>query len=625
MRRPGTRLLALLTLWLVPLFLLRTGWHLATDDKTRIVDANLTFGGDDPVLVLVTVVWWTWAVLAAIAAVAGRPEPMRRALRSLPVALAALLGALLVFVVGFLAFGLVIPGGLVVGGLALLIVIIVLAPVIARLAVTGPVAVLAQARGLAAFSQASGLVRGQVPVTTVITVFGVVAPVPAIGWLIENTRPAGFVPGVLHWLATDAALVVVAAVQARSLLAAYQDCLPGPGPVATTPSAGPSPRLLAGAGAMLAMSGLLAGGTVALDRLPQVTTLTPSDMNQHLIKVGWPAGRHPIFIGQHFVNDCLDEQCSDVKTTDLSVTMFDPTGSAAIAADGAVFALGQKQLEHCDAQRRCRHTDGLLEILADSDADAVALSAEGDLLIATATAVGERAKATQVELGLVHCRDVLCADSRTTRLGVVQAGMKHSGGWRQQVVALALDSAGRPVVALRSYHAGARDGWPAMAGFTETPPAGPPGELWVARCDTADCRHARVDQPSADDIDDLALLQFDAMLGCLRSDCGPDVPVATIARPQGGAYAVLVEPRERDGFWIRVGERSDEIQATLLVCADATCRQARRIPLEFGQLGSSNLPRPLPSEIWIMAVNPDGRVLLTRPRHNPTDIHVVQP
>lgn len=624
MRRPGTRLLALLALWLMPLFLVRTAWHLVTDDQTRIVDANLRFGSDDLVLLAVTVVWWTWAVLAAIATLGGQPEPMRRALRALPVALAAVAGGVLVLVAGFFAVGLVLPGGIAAVGLTVLIVVIVLSPIIARLAVAGPVAVLTPERGRAAFAQASRLVRGRVPATTAMLVFGVAAPALTLGWLVESTRLPYFALGVLHWPAIDAALVVIAAVQARTLLRAYQDC--SPADVAAPPLIVPSPRLLAAAAGLLALSGLLAGGAVALHRLPQIATLSHPALNSTLIGTAWPAGRHPLFIGQQFIDDCLNERCSEVKTTELSVVMFDPSGSAAITADGSVFALGQDHLEYCDAERRCRHTDGRLEILAESQAEAVALSAQGGLLIATATPVGGKAaEATQVALGLVHCRDVLCKESRTTELGVVQAGMKPFDGWRQRTLALGVDSAGRPVVAFRSADEGARSNWPAMDPFAGTESALPPTELWVARCDTADCAHARVDRPSTGDLDDLALLQFDAVLGCLRNSCGPDVPVATVARPQGGSFALLVEPRVRDGVWLRVGETPPEIQTTLLVCADAACEQARRIPIEFDVLGSSNVPRPLPGEIWIMAVNPDGRVLLTRPRHTPSEVYVVRP
>ncbi|MFC7243052.1 hypothetical protein ACFQO7_11255 [Catellatospora aurea] len=63
----------------------------------------------------------------------------------------------------------------------------------------------------------------------------------------------------------------------------------------------------------------------------------------------------------------------------------------------------------------------------------------------------------------------------------------------------------------------------------------------------------------------------------------------------------------------------------LLVVTVVWCGQARRVPIQFGRLGTSNLPRPLPSEIWIMAVNPDGRVLLTRPKYSPNEIYVVRP
>ncbi|GAA2368281.1 hypothetical protein Cme02nite_27630 [Catellatospora methionotrophica] len=62
----------------------------------------------------------------------------------------------------------------------------------------------------------------------------------------------------------------------------------------------------------------------------------------------------------------------------------------------------------------------------------------------------------------------------------------------------------------------------------------------------------------------------------------------------------------------------------LLVCADTTCGRARRIPVQFDLLGSSKLRRPLPSEICFMAVNPDGRVLLTRPKYIPGEVYIIR-
>ncbi|GHJ47036.1 hypothetical protein Cs7R123_43780 [Catellatospora sp. TT07R-123] len=626
MRPSGPRLYTLLALWLVPLFVVRTVWHLAADDQLRVVNATLVFGGDDAILTCLTAVWWTWAVLAAVAVLGCRPDPLRQAWRALPVAVTALVGSVLSFAAGFLALGTAIPGGAVAVGVVAAIVLVVLIPVVARLSVAGVVAVTTDDRGLSAFSGASRLVRGRALPTAAMVAFGVVAPAFAAAWAAEATRPSTFGLGTLHWLATDLAFVGVAAIQAGALHAAYRNRLPAPDAAdAAAPGwATASRRLVTAAGGLLALSTLLAAGSVRAHRLPEVSTLTGPDLTAR-IAMAWPAGRHPMLIGQGGIQDCLDELCSSFTNTALGILMYHPSGSAAVAPDGSVFALGRDVLAYCDAQRHCRHTTGMYETLSHSAAEAVALSVDGELLIATATPLGSREEATQVELGLIHCRDVLCADARTTKLGVVSASMKPADGWRQQMIAVGLDHAQRPIVAFRPVSGEGRSTSPTVGTWFETASAVPLATMWVARCDTADCGHAGVAELAPGDVEELAALQFDAMLGCLRSTCGVDVPVATVARPQGGVYAIVVGPRPHDGLWLQVGTPSDEIQATLLVCPDATCAHARRIPIWRGRLGTSNWPMPLPAGIWTMAVNPDGSLLIAQPMLHPTEVFAVRP
>ncbi|MFE9689033.1 hypothetical protein [Micromonospora sp. NPDC005806] len=333
-------------------------------DPARVVNGMLV----PPVGVvgaLVEPVVWAWAVTAAVSAMAQRDRPVRRALRALPTVCAALLAGAGTVLVAFLVLGLVLPAA----GESVWVVAVLLAlPVAAflvRFALVLPIAVLDERRGREAFRTAFAGVRGQAVGFAVFLLLGVAAPALLYGWAFARPEEhvTGHVQGVLAWLLRDATLVAVVALQASALLVAHRNMsrptlLPAPGPEARAPASGRRTQRLGrltvplGLAAVLLPAGLV-GGVLAAERLPEVTVHT-SDLPHRMIAVGWPTERGPILVGQSWFDDCLDDQCRNRRRTDLSVTMYEPYGGAAFGADGSVYALGQHELEQCDAQRICR-------------------------------------------------------------------------------------------------------------------------------------------------------------------------------------------------------------------------------------------------------------------------------
>lgn len=608
---------------LVPVFALRLIWHLVDHDETTVINGVLTLGPDGRVGSIVVVVCWVWAVTAAIAVHSGYEWPLRRALKAAPVVLAALVGCLAVVIICALGLGLLLPSDPTVFAGITVCLAIPAAAIMVRLAVAIPVAVVEEKRGFDAFRVASDLVRGRAWRSGWALGLGIAVPALVSGWALGSIRPSGFVFGLFFSILTDVLLVALAAFQAVILAGVYRRCrLEG---VEPTDDGQPQSSLIGDSEdvadvvkprriaivltlAALLLPTTLAGGVVASGRLPEVTT-SPALPQGRLIQIGWPAGHHPILIGQSQILDCLDDTCGSVATTNIPVTVFEPTGGAAVAPDGSVFAMGQDSLVHCDVQRHCIGQDGVLEILRPSQAEAIALTPDGQLLIATATPV--LGKEDQTELGLIQCRDVFCADPRRTRLGVVEGSTKRLGNvWRHRLLAVGTGRDGRPIVA-----------------FHPTT-----GLVWVGWCRSATCDstdvgvHAANSKPDMPGNDELALLHLDGIFDCLKDVCRTGDAVATASRPQGGIYAVALEERGPEGIRLQIGQpAAPSLHAVLLSCDDHHCRQPKRIPVHVGELGSSNLPRPLPSEIWMMAANPDGRVLLVRPMYSPTVIITVKP
>ncbi|MGN9774474.1 hypothetical protein ACTMS0_01635 [Micromonospora sp. H33] len=120
--------------------------------------------------------------------------------------------------------------------------------------------------------------------------------------------------------------------------------------------------------------------------------------------------------------------------------------------------------------------------------------------------------------------------------------------------------------------------------------------------------------------EDLALLHAEEIVGCPGELCVGE-PVTTIDRPAGGTYGLGIEEMPPSGVRLQVGAPAPAPRrAVLLVCGDLRCDRPRRIPLVelppvYGPPG-----RPV-TEGWLLAANPDGRVVLA-PRYPETNITV---
>lgn len=597
-------------------------------DPARVVNGMLV----PPVGVvgaLVEPVVWAWAVAAALAAMAHGDRPVRRALRALPTVCLALLAGAGTLLVALLVLGLVLPATVELFWVVAALLALPVAAFLVRFALVLPIAVLDDRHGREAFRAAFAGVRGQTVGFAVFFLFGVAGPALLHGWAFTRPeeRVTDHLQGVLAWLLRDATLVAVVALQARTLLVAHRNLprrmpLPPPRPEVSAPTAdrraGWLGRLVVPLGltAVLLPAGL-AGGLVAAERLPEVTVHT-FDLPHRMIAVGWPSGRGPILVGQSWFDDCLDDRCRHRRRTELSVTMYEPYGGAAFGADGSVYALGQLELEQCDAQRTCRRGKGGLRALRGSGGAAITLTPAGEILLASGTEVrpaggtevrpaGGKARPTgaarddagHVELKLIHCPDVFCVDPRVVSLGLVSGTLDDRGGSRPTRLTVRVDGTGRPVVVFRSPSTGA---------------------VSVAWCVTPDCartevaaldgpRHSGMPTPA-----DLALLDLGDVLDCrIGQGCDGGEPLATAHPAQGGRYDLVVEPGHPDGLHVRVGSGPWPDRATLRVCADRPCREPERIPLvEVPPVQSGWSDRPA-RERWLMAVAADGRVAATDP------------
>jgi hypothetical protein len=491
--------------------------------------------------------------------------------------------------------------------------------VLVRVALVLPVVVIEDAQGTDAFRVASARVRGRVWSSAVLLLLGVAAPALLAGWTMAEAerRTVGELPGLALWLARDLVLIAVAALQAKTLLAAYRQLSPGPelGPAGvgqddTVHRGRRLHRLALPVGvALLLLPTVLAGAVIASERLPEVSVAQRSDHGT-LIALGWPAGRHPVVVSRSAIEDCLDDQCQALRKTELSLTVFKANGGVAVAPDGGVYALSQHEVEHCDAQRVCRRAAGRLEVLAGSQLEAIALAPNGDILIATATPTprrkpsAESPETTAIALALVRCKDVFCEHPEVRDLGSVQGGFddRYSSSWFRTLM-VGTDRSGRPVVGFRHL-----------------------GMVWIGQCGTAACDAAQLGvqanprDPGLPTDEELRSLHFDRLVHC--DSCRE--ASATVDRPGGGVYGITVEPAPPAGVHIRVGQpTAPPNRALLLSCQDHRCSEPDRIPLvEFPSSSFTFYPES-PEKIWLLAANPDGRVVLAQ-QHSPDRIVTVR-
>lgn len=601
---------------LVPLSLLQTFWGLLPlpgTDPARVINGVLVLPPGGLIKTIVTAVAWTWALSAAVAALGKVDRPLRRTLPVLRTVSGALAAAVATVLVAFLLMGLVLPAGGVVVAVVAAVLALPVGLLLVRYALVLPIAVFEDTRGMAAYRAASAAVRGKVWSLGILLLLGVAAPAQILGWVFR--RPEDFVSGPVAgigvWLLRDMTLVAVAALQAWTLMVAYRH-LPGRSVLAD--AAAPAQESANRAGGIALALGVaavlvptaLAGGVVASEKSPALFVQAPARPH-HLMAVGWPAGRHPVIVGQQAIEDCLDDRCGSFRRTTLSVLMYEPLGGVAFGPDGSVFALGQHELEHCDAQRVCRRREGSLPALQGSGAGAIALSPTGEILIASATevAAAESVERTatdsggRVELKLVRCRDVFCEKPTITSFGLVDGSLEEGeDSWLRRRLAVGTDDGDRPVIAFRS-------------------PSN--GTVSVGWCTTADCQRADVAAvagprtPGMPTNEELALLDFDGAFDCLRQDgCTSADPLAVIHRPAGGRYALAVEPSRTEGFHVYVGRRPPTPRRLVLrICRDVSCREPRQIPLvDLPPLVSTWPDRPA-HERWLLAVGPDGRMVAT--------------
>ncbi|MFG2165890.1 hypothetical protein [Micromonospora chersina] len=588
-------------------------------DPARVVNGMFvpsagTFGA------LVAPVVWAWAVTAAVGALAPVDRPLRRAFRALPTVCAALLAGAGTLLVAFLLLGMMLPAAVELVWVVAALLALPVAAFLVRFALVLPIAVVDGLRGRAAFRASFVGVRGNALGLGVALLFGVAAPALLYGWAFARPEEEVTDPllGVLAWLLRDATLIAVVALQAQILLVAHRNLpgrslLPARDPEEPAPAADRLTRRLGrltvplGLAAVLLPAGLV-GGVVAAERLPEVTVNT-SDRPYTMIAVGWPAGRGPILVGQTWFEDCLDDTCRTRRRTDLSVTMYEPYGGAAFGADGSVYALGEYALEQCDAQRICRRSRGVPEVLRGTQAAAITLSPDGEILLASATEARPDAPnpdgAGPVELKLIRCPDVFCATPRVTSLGRVNGSLRDRDGSRPTRLVVRVDASGRPVVALRSPS-------------TRVVSVG-----WCATLDCAQPEVAPIDGPRRSGMptpEELALLDVGDVLTCRAgAGCGGSEPLATVHRPRGGVWDVVAEPAHPDGLYLRSGSGPWPDRAVLRVCTGRACREVREVPLvEIPPVRSWWSDRPA-RERWLMAVDADGRMVAT----DPFGLHVV--
>lgn len=591
---------------LAPLLVFQFVWRLVanTGDATVVNGVLSPPSGSGPAAwaeALITAPVWAWALMAAVRAYHGDPQPVRTALRRLPAVLGAMVTAVALVVAALLCLmvfqsGEVLPPVLLGIGIA-----VITAAFMVRLALVLPIAALSDTNGSGAIGEAFALIRGRALNSGIVIVLGVAVAPLAAKWFITLLREetTGRAVGLALAFVADLTLVAIAMIQATTLFAVHKNLttesangLPGEGGSGTSAKRTRA-AYVAAALSVLLVPTVLSGVVAGSHRLPEIST---GDLERGmLIAVGWGSGGHPVIVGQQEIIDCLDDRCVQMASTPLSVIMFDPTGGAVVAPDGSVVALGQDELERCDMHRACRSSPGMLDPLARSEAEAIGLGPSGEILIATATRVGEE---PSMQLGLVHCLDELCQQTHTTVLGVVK-GFRDQGDrgtWRPRTLGIGVDKNGRVVVAYK---------------------AQPADQTWVAWCESSACAQPAIavhGDPRASSMptdEELISLRLGRMIECPFANCDP--ALWGISPTTDGFATVTSEAVEPDGPHIQIGSPGEGTRrAILLHCPDVTCQGAQRIRLNEYWPGTSNLPDPQLDDIWWIAANPDGRLLLVQ-------------
>jgi hypothetical protein len=540
------RLLTVVAVALLPAYAFRLGWLTATDGTARIVDGVLTFDGQSWVVAIAMTLVWAAAVFLGVAVLDGGPRPLRRTLRALPAIgfLVAVIWALAAF--AFRLLGSIPPSPAVLLVLAAVIVGIpgIVEPVLLR--VTAAVV-----RGIAGPPVD---LTGQRWAVGVQLVGGLGLPLFVVDLLANLFHPTSRLGGIAVTAFTAALLTVCAAIQSVVLLTIYHRLAPA---TVLTPRTRP-PRWIAAVGALaiLVPAGLTAATAAAAD-LPNVTG-TPVHAGR-VMAIAWPAGRHPVIVGQNRILDCLDDPCTHFTETKLHVIMYEPNGNAVIRTDGTVYAFGQAELEICDPQRHCDWTGGaeraaLINPLGGYPwAATMALGPDGNPVIAT---IANPDQDHNAKVTVHRCHDQFCKTADASVLDSVRMTEKDGVTMR-----LAVGADGQAVVLIHG-----TDGTQQL------------GE---------------------------ALPQSAGGLSFAGD--------GAIERPGGGWYSVETDHSGRSAL-LQAGTPTALTRSELLVCADRECNQIERhFPIAIGPPMTSNIPGPTPDEIWKIAPGPDGRLVVIQP------------
>ncbi|MCP2327482.1 hypothetical protein HDA40_005989 [Hamadaea flava] len=577
----------------VALLLVRTAWHLLTDADARVADGVLTFGRDDWFSTIVLGLGWTITVLTGVAVLDGGPRPLRRALRALPVALVAVAAYVVPLVVcGFLT-GLLLPGEPLVVVLVVTLVAIILIGVATNFALSATVAVVEQA-GFAAFTTYAEL-RGKRWDMGVLFAFGVVAPVAALALPDRFLRPASVPTGLaVHLLLTLIAGTAVV-LPGITLLTIYRRTriIPELSPRSTIP---PSRAVVIATAALLLLPTAVAGAIVSSHRLTEVRH--EPYLGSSVLAVGWPAAHHPVLVTLDGIEDCLDDRCSEFRSTEIPA--MTSAASVALRRDGTVVILSNRLLTVCDPGRQCSggQAAGRIELLNEARAFAVAAPETGEIVLAKATPAG----AGDRRLALIRCRDESCRAGTTVDLGLVTP---PATGDAEETLVAGVDRSGRLFAVYRDLA----------------------GQGWLGWCTRTDCAETRLirqgqtdaDAPTADDL--LRAPRVAGVPRCSFGTCRGLMPAVVAARPGGDYYAVITDPAG-----------PDELDVRLVRCPDPDCESYVHVttlvrdyratwpgdPLRFGVSDSGRQ-----DERWMIALAPDGRILLTKPHESPSVIITV--
>ncbi|GAA0806965.1 hypothetical protein [Spirilliplanes yamanashiensis] len=462
-----------------------------------------------------------------------------------------------------------------------------------------------------------GLTKGRVAGTAgALLLGGVVVPLVLV-YVRDLARPALDRP-VLGGLADAALLTAVVAAQAGILAHTYllqRDVLRSTGQESAdlaaadarlAPLAAAEPRRVwPGVAAICAPVLLTAAVAVLPTGAPSVRS--HGDAPIGAVAVAWPAGRHPVIVGTAEVRFCDNDPCDRYVTRHGGPAVMDGRGAVAVGPDGAVVtavvsgsADGGGPFVHYARCTRDGCREGWLPVRGSAREPfgwpllAAAAAPDGALWFALAMPSPDGAAgAPTYGVTLVRCADATCAAPRRHRVATLER-VPEDGFPDERRARLAVGADGRPVA---TFHIGQ--------------------SLQQVTCDPPACTAPRRAAASAGPPDALLLtperLGGEAVSlkpGRLRLGGGGAVALSNGIAPGSGALAAAgghtyvtsaVRTTRPGGPHVTVGAAPSFWRQTVWRCTGVRCD---RHPLDvFGG----------PAGPELMAVGPDGRVLVVRP------------